>query len=129
MEQITRRNNILKAYHHQVPDFIPSISDCDMCYPSVLEECAREPGTYKDAWGVIWHYYEGQPGGIQDVKDPVVLEEVSEWRDIVQFPDVEAYDWAAGGIQGYNDVGQRKPHFKCRPGLWSLGTFLCAQRF
>lgn len=99
MERITRRNNILIAYRHQVPYFIPSINDCDVCYPSVLEEYPTQLGTFKDGWGVIWQFYEGQAGPIQDKKDPIVLEEVTEWKETVKFPDVEAYDWAAGAAK------------------------------
>ncbi len=96
MEQITRRDNILKAYHHQVPDYIPSVSDCDICYPSVLEEYPTQLGAYKDSWGVIWHLYEGQAGQIQHPNDPVVVQEITEWKDVVRFPDLDAVDWAAG---------------------------------
>lgn len=99
MENITRRSNILMAYRHQVPYFIPSISDCDICYPSVLQEYPSELGTYQDAWGVIWHLYEGQAGPIQNKSDPVVLEEVTEWRDSVRFPNIEAYDWVGAAAQ------------------------------
>ena len=120
MENITRRENILMAYRHKVPHFIPSIKDCDMCYPSVLEEYPTEPGAYKDGWGVTWQLYEGQPGPIQDKKDPVVLEDVTEWRERVHFPDVDAPDWAAGAAHDTDawDRENRLSNVVIVNGLW-----------
>lgn len=127
MEQITRRNNILKAYLHQVPEFIPSISDCDICYPSVLEEYPMQVGPYKDGWGVIWQMYAGQPGPIQIKKDPIVLDDVTEWRDIVHFPDVESYDWAAGAVSDTAswDRENRISNVVLVHGLWERFYALC----
>ena len=93
MSSITRRENILKAYRHETPHFIPSYSDCDFCIPSALEEGPTQIGASKDGWGVTWLLFRGQPGPIQDEKVPVVLDDVTKWKEIVQFPDVETYDW------------------------------------
>lgn len=95
-----RRENILRAYHHQKPYFLPSGSDVDTCWPSVLNE-GRPKGTgaYKDAWGTEWMLLEGQIGAINNEKAPVVLEDVTRWRQCVTFPDPEEYDWAAGAAQ------------------------------
>ena len=45
---ITRRENILMTYRHQVPYFLPSMGDVDFCLPNVLEEgptCIGPPRT------------------------------------------------------------------------------------
>lgn len=93
MKKVTRRENILKSYHHEVPYFIPYYSDCDFCLPSALEEGPTQLGSSKDGWGVTWLLLEGQPGPIQDEKVPFVLQDITQWKDVVHFPDVETYDW------------------------------------
>lgn len=127
MEQITRRNNILMAYHHQVPYFIPSINDCDMCYPSILQEYPTQLGAFKDSWDVIWQLYEKQAGPIQIKEDTLVLEEVTDWKEIVHFPDVESFDWQAGAAQDTAswDRTNRISNVIIVHGLWERFYSLC----
>lgn len=127
MEQITRRNNILMAYRHQVPYFIPSISDCDICYPSILEEYPTKLGAYKDGWGVTWQWFAGQPGPIQDKKCSVVLDDISNWKETVVFPEVNAYNWAAGAeIDTASwDRENRISNVVLTNGLWERFYSLC----
>lgn len=91
--EITRRENILRAYRHEVPWFIPSFHDINFCIPSAMEEGPSSPGVSKDAWGVTWLMLEGQPGPIQDEKATVVLPDVTAWRETVHFPDASKSDW------------------------------------
>ena len=91
--KVTRRENILRVYRHEMPWFIPSFFDMDFCIPSVLEEGPRGPGASRDGWGVTWLLLDGQPGPIQDEKVPVVLPDVTAWREKVHFPDITTYDW------------------------------------
>ena len=95
MTKITRRENILRAYRHEMPYFIPSITDVDMCIPTALEEGPTCIGKSKDGWGVTWLLLEGQMGPMPDETAPVVLEDVTQWKEVVHFPDVETYDWQA----------------------------------
>ena len=127
MDKLTRRDNILLAYRHQKPHFIPSIDDSDICYPSVLSEYPTQIGTYKDGWGVTWQLYDGQPGPIQSKKDAVVLEEVTEWRDVVQFPHIETCDWEAGVAKDTAtwDRENRISNVVIVTGLWERFYSLC----
>ncbi len=93
MEKITRRENIIRTYRDHKAWFIPSVTDIDQCMPSVLNETPSVKGRHADDWGVIWLLLDGQPGPIQDETIPPVLEDVTEWKDVVHFPEVETYDW------------------------------------
>jgi hypothetical protein len=88
-----RRENILRAYRHEKPMFVPSINDVDMSFFELTGESATEVGVSRDAWGVQWILQEGQPGPIHDESVPPVLEDVTQWREIIRFPDLEKADW------------------------------------
>ncbi len=124
---ITRRENIIKAYKHEVPYFIPSFSDVDFCIPSVLEEGPTCIGSSKDGWGVTWLLLEGQPGPIQDEKVPFVLPDVTEWRDVVHFPDISTYDWEGCAKKDTEnwDRENRISNVVLVNGLWERFYALC----
>lgn len=124
---ITRRENILMAFRHQVPYFIPSMGDVDFCLPNVLEEGPTCLGASKDGWGVTWLLLESQPGPIQDETVTPVLEDVTEWKETVHFPDISTYDWegwAAKDTAGW-DRENRISNVVLVNGLWERFVALC----
>lgn len=127
MEKITRRENVLKAYRHEVPWFIPSISDVDRCIPSVLEEGPTCPGKSQDGWGTWWLLLDGQPGPMPDETAPVVVEDITEWREVVHFPDVEKYDWAKAAAEDTAGWDRENRISTCIivNGMWERFDALC----
>lgn len=45
----------------------------------------------QDWFGVHWFWKEGEPAPMPVA--PYLLEDVCDWRDVVQFPDLDAIDW------------------------------------
>ena len=96
---ITPRENMLMAYRHEKPYWVPSPSfDQDTCIPSVLEEGPTGLGVTEDGWGVHWLLEPGQPGPMPD-ESFQRLTDITEWRESLVFPDVEKYDWEAGAAK------------------------------
>lgn len=99
---ISRRENILKFYHHQCPDYIPDIrTDINPIPVSFLKYEAHPPlGTSgKDGYGVYWQFEEASKAHMP-MPDPATgayvmeMDDMEHWRDFVHFPDVESFDWA-----------------------------------
>ena len=127
METITRRENMLRAYRHQMPWFIPSASDIDVCIPSVLEEGPTGIGKSQDGWGTWWLLLEGQPGPMPDESAPVALEDITEWREVLHFPDVEKYDWEKGAAEDTAGWDRENRISSCIivNGMWERFDALC----
>ncbi len=127
MAEITRRENVLRAYRRQNPWFIPSMSDVDVCIPSVLEEGPTCVGKSQDGWGTWWLLLEGQPGPMPDEKAPPVLDDITEWRDVIHFPDVDKYDWEAGAAADTANWDRENRISSCIivNGMWERFDALC----
>ena len=60
---ITAKENILMAYHHKEPLWVPSqVLDQDTCIPSCIPEGPDGFGTTVDAFGVSWTFERGMEG-------------------------------------------------------------------
>jgi uroporphyrinogen decarboxylase len=122
-----RRENILRVYRHEEPLFVPSINDVDMSFFKVVGEIATEVGVYRDAWGVQWILQEGQPGPIQNESIPPVLEDVTQWREKITFPDLDKADWetAAQEETAKWDRTNKISNVIIPNGLWERYFSLC----
>lgn len=97
-EKINRRLNMLKAYHHEDPWWIPSDSDQQFFMPLPVMGEAALPGHSVDWYGVPFYWGANQPGPMPDYDFPFLLEEVGEWEEKVTWPDLDApeREWKAG---------------------------------
>lgn len=90
---MTARENILMAYHHQEPLWVPSqILDQDTCLPSCVPEGPDGFGITTDIFGISWTLEQGMEGpmvtiGTQRLKD------ICDWRETIIFPDPASYPW------------------------------------
>lgn len=84
-------DNIMLAYHHKQPYYIPSIyTDMTMFkpYPELERYCGTGIGT--DGFGVEWRYEPtvGAPMTTQNHQ----IDCITDWKK-VKFPDLDAIDW------------------------------------
>lgn len=100
---ISRRENILKFYHHECPDYIPDLrSDINpVPVKFTLFEAHPPIGTSgKDGFGVYWQFEEKSKAHMP-MPDPetgkyvMTLDDMENWRDFVHFPDPDEFDWAS----------------------------------
>lgn len=92
---MTSRENALLAYTHKQPEWLPMYGvDISILMPHPEIERYNGFGIGKDYFGVDWKY-------VPDLQAPmtisgnVLLEDITEWEDVVKFPDLDAIDWAA----------------------------------
>ncbi len=94
---VTPAENALMAYQHKQPYVIPNFFfDMGMVFPGQDMDHYIGDGTGKDGWGVSWVYVpeEGSPMPIAGEDGKYLLEDVADWKEVVKFPDLDAYDWA-----------------------------------
>lgn len=97
MDMLSKRENALRCYRHEKPEYLPGFDDFHWMY--VYSQDMERPrndcmeGHGKDWFGVqyVWEKTGGAP--VPDQSVPPILENISEWREKVVFPDLDAFDW------------------------------------
>ena len=94
---VTPAENALMAYQHKQPYVIPNFFfDMGLIFPGQELDSYNGTTKGKDAWGVTWVYipeeHSAMPVAEEDGK--YLLEDVADWKEVVKFPDLDAYDWA-----------------------------------
>ena len=92
---ITPRENMLMAYHHQQPCTVPNLFVDAALIPAV-PFIERYQGTDKglDMFGVEWTYIESENSPMP-TPGKYLLDDITRWREVVQFPDLDSIDWEA----------------------------------
>ena len=91
---LTPKQNVENMYFHKKIDRMPGPGEGEYCiYPvsGFLERPANNKGGL-DWFGCNWEYIEGSDAPAPDVHNHV-LEEISDWKEVVKFPDLDAWDW------------------------------------
>lgn len=93
---ITARENILMAYRHQVPYWVPSqVLDQDTCLPSIVPEGPKGFGVNIDVFGVSWTFEKGMEGPMV-TQGTQRLSDITKWREELEIPDPGTYHWEEG---------------------------------
>ncbi len=90
---MTARENMLRAYRHEMPEYVPNgFKDFDIM-DSFGERYFGE-GSGDDWFGVNWTF---TPELHSQTETPgqEVIEDLEDWRDKIKLPDLDAYDWEA----------------------------------
>ena len=90
---ITARENMIRAYHHETPEFVPNgYTDFDI-WDSFGERYFGE-GVGNDWFGVEW---TSTPELNSQTPTPFkeLLEDLEDWQDTIKLPDLDSYDWEA----------------------------------
>ena len=90
---ITPRENLMRAFHHEKPMWMPNLyADSQM----IVAKSSRDMAPTKAAAGVDWfgtNYIFSPEVGI-NMPAGGVFDSVTEWRDKVKWPDLDAIDWS-----------------------------------
>lgn len=90
---ITARDNILMAYHHQEPYWVPSqYLDQNTCLYSASKEGVSGYGTSTDCFGISWEYHPGDKGPMV-VKGTKRISNIENWRECLNMPKLSSWDW------------------------------------
>ncbi len=90
---ITPRENLMRAFNHQKPVWMPNLyADSQIC----VAKSSRDMAPTKSAAGVDWfgtNYIFSPEVGI-NMPAGGVFDDVTQWRDKVKWPDLDAIDWS-----------------------------------
>ncbi|MDO4275841.1 MAG: uroporphyrinogen decarboxylase family protein [Eubacteriales bacterium] len=100
---ITPKENYIRAAKHQNPLWLPMKSDSVNFAPRIYpDNVARAfvidgqpyegPVGGADIFGVVWKYIPVAGGSMVEPGNPF-LEDISEWKEKVHFPDLDSWDW------------------------------------
>jgi len=99
---ITQRENYLAFLRNEAPCWMPNddyITFCPAIIPDnvsrawVIEENPTALKGGPDMFGIEWEYIEVAGGSMVKPGKPV-LEDISDWKKVIKFPDVDSWDWA-----------------------------------
>ncbi len=90
-----RKATLLKVYRdHQNAGYVPAFfKDLSFCKPALINE-RPEGRDGKDWFGVDWTYVP-EMGAPMVTPGTQVLGDITRWREVVKFPDLDALDWEA----------------------------------
>lgn len=89
---MTPRENALIAYHHGIPEWIPSrLMDINLTFPAPFIERYQGHETGTDGFGVEWKYEKATNAPMTTSNH--LLQDITEWREKVMFPDLETINW------------------------------------
>lgn len=88
------KENYLSFLNHEKTQWIPNFfTDVYFCgNEHEVFENGPAGGGY-DGFGVLWHASDSAGGQGVPAANHIVLEDVTAWEDVVQFPDLDAVDW------------------------------------
>ena len=99
--QITPRENMLRVYRHQIPDYLPLGSDnqtirtVEPGFKAVVYEGKAASENEEICWfGQNWKYEKMVRAFNPDARNYIV-KDIVHWRDYVTIPDLDAIDWKA----------------------------------
>ena len=128
---ITQKETFQRFLNKEVPYWMPLYSDIQSMRPRIMPDnivCGlvqdgEEMLTPKDfsgiGWfGLEWIYVEHVGGATVRPGNPKV-KDISKWKEIIEFPDIESYDWessAKANKEWFNDDRLLECCMLC--GLW-----------
>lgn len=108
MPKITERENLYRMLNGEEPAFIPhQPSLFQMVLPSAIGDRAENLGTGYDWFGVHWTEDPDMPMMPMTTPGvPPVLEDIEDWEEVIEWPDLDAIDWEACAKK---DVPEKDP--------------------
>ncbi len=111
---MTERENFFIAYNHGKPAWVPNFFTAYAPFGSSL---LNNQGEYMkggfDMFGAKWICTEDT--GWQAIPDPTYhpLEDITEWKKFIQFPDLDAMDWESAAIRDMAHVDRNEKVVAC----------------
>lgn len=104
MSDLSPKENLMRVLNHKIPGWIPNVRKEIINYwPAELAERAPGNGSPQQAlggtgfdwFGVHWTFQEENGSSMVSHEYPALLIDITQWRECVKFPDLDAIDWGA----------------------------------
>ena len=88
---MTERENALKVFHHEIPEWLPCYTKCTTYLFSDYTEAEKPQATEGYEWfGVHWLPVEATANLTHpDIGQTPIFEEIGDWKTNLQFPDLD----------------------------------------
>lgn len=95
---LTPKENAQRLFNHEDTEYLPIMGEGIVNNIPVCGYFERPEGGKggEDWFGVHWFWKDGEPAPMPVA--PYILKDITDWKDVVKFPDLEQFDWekAAG---------------------------------
>lgn len=95
MQQMTPKERVMAFFRHQPVDELPNDEGIHVMF---LTNAFHERPPYAqdgvDWFGVAWKREDNVDAIAPDHTKPPILEDICDWREVVKFPDLDAWDWS-----------------------------------
>lgn len=89
---MTPKENMLRVLEHKEPEYVLFQPEAfQMIRANAIHERPYRYVTGYDWFGVHWTSEEGLPVPAAGVEH--VLKDITQWREVVRFPDLDNWDW------------------------------------
>jgi Uroporphyrinogen decarboxylase (URO-D) len=107
---ISPKENMLRMLNHEVPDFVPYQPEAfQMIRANAMHERPYGYVTGYDWFGVHWTSDGGLPVPTAGVSH--VLEDITLWKEQVEFPDLDNWDWESDAKRDCKEQDSNKLTF------------------
>lgn len=98
---LTEKENVLRAILRTgEPEWVPILADAvDVVIPSPMLEYAPFGQSGTDWFGCYWQWDDASFSHGPDARQPVPIADITQWRDKLQLPDLDAIDWKEAAIK------------------------------
>lgn len=112
---ITPRENYLAFLKNETPCWLPNddyITFCPAIIPDnvsrawVIEENPTKKKGGPDMFGIEWEYIDIAGGSMVKPGKPS-LEDIADWKKVIKFPNVDAWDWAGCAEKNKNFLADK----------------------
>lgn len=107
---ITERENALRVLTRSGdPQWVPIVNDCmHMIFSSEVHERPAQGQDGTDWFGCHWVWDAATFGFAPDLSKPMLVEDITEWRDVVTFPDLDSIDFEAAAARDLADIDREQ---------------------
>ena len=116
---VSSRENMMAMYAEKAPYWVPMPADVDFLhFPLYSDNLGRGRAVdITDAFGIDWEYVPTAGGSIVRAGVKPCMEDVNEWKERINFPDIDKWDWA-GEAERINIDVARSGEFSFVNGFW-----------
>ncbi|MCD8230757.1 MAG: hypothetical protein LUD14_02835 [Clostridiales bacterium] len=98
---MTPRENMLAAYQHEKPEWVPNgFTDYDLWFSYGERYFGESSGD--DWFGVNWTFTP-ELNSQTETPGQEVVEDLENWKEDIRFPDLDSYDWSAIAAEATKD--------------------------
>lgn len=95
MKEMTPKERVMAFFKHEPTDKFPTEEGLFVLFdPETIGERPPHLTGGVDWFGVKWNYETSVDAIAPDHTQAPILEDICDWRDVVVFPDLDAWDWS-----------------------------------